>query len=125
MRRVLLVSLFLFWVLSVAFTSNGARPGRRDNWGSIAYSTSTGRYGFAYDYPTQSQAINAAVERCRVRDCKAVVWFANSCGAFAKGDGAYGWGIGDSRAVAESKALAECRKRGGGCHIIQWTCTTR
>jgi hypothetical protein len=125
MKRVLLIILLLLGVLSVALANGGVRAGKRDNWGAIAYSTATGRYGFAYDYPTQSQAINSAVESCRARDCRAVVWFVNSCGAFARGDGAYGWGIGDSRGIAESKALAECRKRGGGCRIIQWTCTTR
>jgi serine/threonine-protein kinase len=126
MKRVLLIILLMLCCLSVALAGGGgSRAGRRDNWGALAYSTATGRYGFAYDYPTQSQAINAAVERCNTRDCRAVVWFVNSCGAFAKGDGAYGWGIGDSRAIAESKALAECRKRGGGCRVIQWACTSR
>jgi hypothetical protein len=54
-----------------------------------------------------------------------VVWFVNSCGAFAKGTSAYGWGIGGTRAAAEERALAECRKRGGGCRIQVWACTTR
>jgi serine/threonine protein kinase, bacterial len=125
MRRVLLILFLLCWCISVALASGGSGAGSRDNWGALAYSDSTGRYGFAYDYASQAQAINAAVERCKARDCRGVVWFRNSCGAFAKGNGAYGWGIGDSRGLAEAKALAECRKRGGGCRIIQWACTSR
>jgi hypothetical protein len=125
MRRSLLVLFLVFWCISVALANGGSGTGSRDNWGALAYSTSTGRYGFAYDYASQSQAINAAVERCKARDCQAVVWFVNGCGAFAKGDSAYGWGIGNTRALAESKALAECRKRGGGCRIIQWACTSK
>jgi serine/threonine protein kinase, bacterial len=123
MRRVLLMLFLLSWCLSVTLAGGGS--GDRDNWGALAYSDSTGRYGFAYDYITQAEAINSAVERCKARDCRGVVWFRNGCGAFAKGNGAYGWGIGDTRAVAEAKALAECRKRGGGCSIIQWACTSR
>jgi serine/threonine protein kinase, bacterial len=124
MRRVLLILFLLSWCISVALAS-GTGAGNRDKWGALAYSESSGRYGFAYDYASQAEAINSAVERCKARDCRGVVWFRNSCGAFAKGDGAYGWGVGDSRAVAESKALAECRKRGGGCRMIQWACTSR
>jgi hypothetical protein len=95
-----------------------------DYWGALAYSYENGAYGFAYDYSTQDRAINAAVDKCASRGCKAVVWFHNSCGAFAKGRaGSYGWGIGDDRAEAESKALAECRKRGEGCKNIEWACS--
>jgi hypothetical protein len=125
LKRILLILVLAFGCMSIALASGTTRTPARDNWGAIAYSTSTGRYGFAYDYASQAQAVNSAVERCKARDCQAVVWFVNSCGAFAKGDSAYGWGIGNTRAIAESKALAECRKRGGGCHIVQWTCTTR
>ena len=98
---------------------------RSGKWGAIAYSKSTGRYGLTHDYSTQAKAINSAVERCHVNDCQAVVWFTDSCGAFAKGSSAYGWGIGNSRADAEEKALADCRKRGGGCRVAAWSCTSR
>jgi serine/threonine-protein kinase len=126
MRRGLIVLLLGFWCFSVALASGASKAVARDNWGAIAYSNSTGRAGYSYDYATQADAINSAVQRCGVRDCRAVVWFVNGCGAYAKGDNnSYGWGTGTSRAVAESNALAECRKRGGGCRIIQWTCTTR
>jgi hypothetical protein len=125
MRRVLLILFLLCWCISVGMASGGSSTKSRDNWGAIAYSESTGRHGYVYDYPTQADAINSAVERCRARDCRAVVWFRNSCAALAKGGTNYGYSIGDTRAVAESKALAECRKRGGGCRILQWVCTSR
>ena len=125
MRYRLPVLCVMFCVLLISSLAE-ARPRRaNDKWGAIAYSTSTHRYGVAYDYGTQAQAINSAVERCRVNDCKAVVWFKNSCGAFAQGTNAYGWGLGNVRAEAEAKALAECRKHGGGCHVVAWSCTTR
>ena len=131
MRRTLLPLLALC-LLSLTLTAtrtvarrSAAPATQRDYWGALAYSSSTGRYGFAYDYATQAQAINAAVEKCRVRDCQGVVWFHNGCGAFARGRGAWGWGIGYSRGEAEAKALAECRKHGGYCGIVGWACTTR
>lgn len=125
MKRILLVFLLAFGCMSIALASGGKPTPARDNWGAIAYSTSTGRTAYSYDFATQAGAINYAVERCGARDCRAVVWFVNGCGAFAKGDNSTGWGVGTSRATAESNALAECRKRGGGCRTLQWTCTTR
>lgn len=125
MRRVLLLLFLLSWCLSVALAGGGGGTKSRDNWGAIAYSESTGRYGYVYDFASQAEAINAAVEKCRTQDCRAVVWFKNSCAALAKGGTNYGYSIGETRAVAESKALAECRKRGGSCRIIQWVCTSR
>jgi hypothetical protein len=119
-----LVLLVLSLVLAASPPTSSATS-QRDNWGAIAYSVGTGRWGLVYDYPTQAKAINAAVMRCGVRDCQAAVWFRNGCGAFAKGGRAYGWGIGNSRGEAEEKALAECRKRGPGCRIISWSCTSR
>lgn len=124
MRQILSIMLLVVCLFAVA--SPPARTAtQRDNWGAIAYSTRTGRWGLVYDYPTQAKAVNAAVVRCGVRDCQAVVWFRNGCGAFAKGGSAYGWGIGNTRAIAEENALAECRKRGPACRIISWSCTSR
>jgi serine/threonine-protein kinase len=99
-----------------------------DEWGAFAYSFSTGAYGFSYDHDTQQEAINAAVDECDADDCKAQVWFRNSCGAFANATGddpGYGWGIGNDKDEASAVALSECRKRGTGCKLIKWVCTTR
>lgn len=107
---------------------SGADSLSADEWGALAYSYSTGAYGFSYDHDTQQEAINAAVEACDEDDCKAVVWFRNSCGAFANATGndpGYGWGIGDDKDEASAVALSECRKRGTGCKIVRWQCTTR
>lgn len=123
MRRILCILFLLSLCVSVGLAKGGSKS--RDNWGAIAYSESTGRYGYVYDFASQADAINSAVTRCGVRDCRAVVWFKNSCAALAKGGTNYGYGIGATRALAESTALAECRKRGGGCRVIQWVCTSR
>ena len=125
MKRIGLIFLLVLCLFSVALAIVPSTASQNDYWGALAYSNATGRYGFAYDYSTQAQAINVAVEKCRASDCRGVVWFHNGCGAFARGNRAWGWAIGDSRAEAEERALAECRKHGGNCRGIAWACTTR
>ncbi|MEW6533957.1 MAG: DUF4189 domain-containing protein [Thermodesulfobacteriota bacterium] len=98
-----------------------------DNYGAIAYSSSTGRYGYSYDYGSRGDAESAAVTNCARSDCQVKVWFRNSCGALARaGNGALGYGFGFAdRSGAESRALAECGARGSSCRIVSWACTTR
>lgn len=125
MRRMLSIVFLAICLFAVTLTPARSATGQRDNWGAIAYSFRTGRWGLVYNYPTQAQAVNSAVARCGTRDCQAVVWFRNGCGAFAKGRTAYGWGIGETRAEAEGKALAACRQRGPNCRLVSWACTSR
>ena len=127
MKKHLLIVASVFFLLSGATVlSRTARVIQERLWGAIAYSTATGSYGFSYDQETQADAINIAVENCTGDDCKAVVWFHNSCGAFAKGtQGAYGWGIDTDRDEAKEKAMAACRTRGAQCHIVQSVCTSQ
>lgn len=98
-----------------------------DNYGAIAYSKSTGNYGYSHDYSSRSQAEQAALGECKSGDCQIKCWFKNSCGALAKaGNGAlgYSWAASD-RQEAERVALEQCRQRGSNCHIVCWACTTR
>jgi serine/threonine-protein kinase len=124
MKRITLIFVLATCPLLVIGTIPSA-AGQNDYWGALAYSYETGRYGFAYDYRTKDEATDSAVGHCGVDDCKAVVWFRNGCGAFAKGDNAFGWGIGDDKKDAQEKALAACREHGDGCRVIEWACTTR
>jgi hypothetical protein len=124
-RLILSVTLLVICLVSVILPPAFSATNQRDNWGAIAYSTRTTRWGAVYNYATQAQAVNAAVERCGADDCQAVVWFRNGCGAFAKGRGAYGWGLGNTRAQSEEKALAACRQRGPYCRVVSWSCTSR
>jgi hypothetical protein len=98
----------------------------RDNYGAIAYSFSTGRYGYSYDWPSRAEAENYARSQCGIGDCAVKVWFKNACGALAVGRGsAYGWGWAGSRGQAEGSALSECQARSAGCRVRVWSCTTR
>jgi hypothetical protein len=98
----------------------------QDNYGAIAYSSSTGRYGYSYDFGSQAEAENYAISKCGRSDCVVKVWFKNACGALAVGRrGALGWGLAGSRGSAEGRALSECQSRTSGCSVRAWACTTR
>src|SRR5689334_18039589 len=77
------------------------------DFGAIAYSPDTGRWGYSYGFYWQSDASNDALARCNAADARVVVWVQNGWAALAVGDdGAYGWGwSASSRADAESRAL--------------------
>ena len=98
----------------------------QDNYGAIAYSSSTGRYGYSYDFGSRAEAENYAISKCGRGDCVVKVWFKNACGALAVGRrGALGWGLAGSRGSAEDRALSECQSRTSGCSVRTWACTTR
>jgi hypothetical protein len=94
-----------------------------DNWGAMAISVSTGNTAYAIDYGSAASAEQAAVNSCGASDCKAVVNFANGCGAVAQApDLSWGWGYGPSRSEAEYQAIVGAP--GYGAKILAWACTT-
>lgn len=87
-----------------------------------------GAYGVSWDYPTQNQAINAALRNCRQRaqGCRYALWFRNACGALAMNNrNAWATAWGNSRGRAERTALNRCNNKWGNCYIRHWACTTR
>jgi hypothetical protein len=81
------------------------------NWGSIAYSQSTGAYGFAR--AGGRTANNLALNNCRAADAQVIAVEYDCWMALALGDdmSVYGWGHAGNRIDAEKNALAECAKR--------------
>jgi hypothetical protein len=112
------------WIgLVLVFMSGAANA--QDYYGAIAFSDSTGKTGYSYNYQSRSDAEQAALNNCAKNDCEIKTWFENSCGALAQGDDGslgYSWAAG-SRSAAESRAFSECD--GSGCKILAWACTTR
>ena len=96
-----------------------------DNFGAIAFSSSSGATGYSYDYDSRDGAEERALQECGP-GCKVVLWFKNACGALAVGEGSgYGTGWASSRSEAENLAMGYCRQNTGGCEISRWVCTTR
>lgn len=92
-------------------------------WGAVAFGPG-GAWAYAVNEPTRDAASAAAQGRCGGR-CSRVLTFHNSCGAYASGNDAYGWGNAPTRGGAESRALQECAARTSNCAIRVWGCTSR
>jgi len=114
---------------------NPSRPSVRSrdnvpgNYGSIAFSEQSGRYGYAYNYASQADAESNAVRECesggRPGDCRSLVWFRDACGALSRAShGPYGSGWGDTQQRAEWEARQSCANAGGrDCKIVQTVCS--
>ena len=122
MQRILGSALF---VVAVLGSAGAARA--QDNYGALAYSSSSGAEGYSSDYGSQAEAESTALDECsaHVGGCEVVMWFRNACGALAVGPDGWGSAWGEDQQVAERKALNECANHSGSCSIRRWACTTR
>jgi hypothetical protein len=97
-------------------------------YGAIAYSVSTGSWGSAYHWSSREEAERVAVKNCAkfAKDCKAVVWFENWCGALStdSSSDAYGWNSAATLPAARAGAQSECAKNGGNnCKVLAALCS--
>jgi hypothetical protein len=101
-----------------------------DTFAAIAYSPSTGKFGYAYNYGSRWDAQKAALKRCKAKDARIVTWVNNGFCALALGDDKSAWGVGWSygngatNTYAKKKALAECAKRTKNGRIVVCLCST-
>lgn len=104
-------------VLVLLFGSVGAAWA---DYAAIAYSTSTGQYGYSFGQVSRASAERVALQKCKANDAEAVVWVSNGWAAVAVGnDGSYGTGWSTrSRAAAEKIALRNVT--GNGARILCW-----
>lgn len=94
-----------------------------NEYGSIAFSESTQRYGYSYNYPTQSGAQNRALRECGVRDCRVVVWFKNACGTLAIGNSSWGSAWNANGRQSQISAVRACSQYGSGCRVVRTVCS--
>lgn len=103
-----------------------ATPAAADDlpkWGAIAYGGATRTAGTAVDYATAGEARQAALDAC-AGQCSQTMVFQRNCGAVAAAStGTASWARNRWRDRAISRALADCRKRGGDCSVVAWACT--
>ena len=119
MQRITVVGLLVAFAL-FSVDAGAARYGKRQLWGSIAYSTKTGAYGFAVDRKTKRDAEAEAFRICGT-NCDLLRTFRDSCGAVAARPKRVASDTGASREIAEAKALRKC---GDSCKIVVWACTS-
>ncbi|MEM8795309.1 MAG: DUF4189 domain-containing protein [Pseudomonadota bacterium] len=122
------VIFFSAAALLVLTLAGPADAQRRQYFGAIALSPSTGAIGWAFDHPSQVSAENQALRGCYnyAGDCRVGTWFRNACGAVAIGNGG-GWGAawGGSRRAAENAAINACNRNTNRCTVRRWVCTAR
>ena len=101
----------------------------QDYFGAIAYSARSGANGWAKDHASREAAEKAALAACsnHAKDCRAVLWFKNGCGALASGarPHIYGYGWGTTQALADAEALKGCAKNARDCKLNHQVCTAR
>ena len=84
-----------------------------DNFAAIAYSVSTGKWGYSYRWGSRAEAEQEALKYCEADDAKAVMWTRNAWCALALGDdGSYGYAWGDTAELARQYATEQCLKYG-------------
>jgi hypothetical protein len=87
-------------------------------YAAVAYSESTGEYGYAWDQPSYGAAKNVALANCEADDAEIVGWVRGGWLVLAIGhDNSYGtaWEYGDgaSLRVAATRAHNNCESEGG------------
>lgn len=89
------------------------KKSNQKSYGAIAYSTNDGSYGYSNGQDSRGEAEQIALNYCNrySKNCKAMVWFQNSCGAVAADGKKTGWGQADTESEAQQKALKSCGKK--------------
>lgn len=98
--RVLVVALVAAALAALAMPAFAAA-----DWGAIAVSPRTGKFGVSYDYPTAGRAKRRAVHECHQLGCRAAVWVFDGYAALVlKTDGVFVAGVGKTRNLAFLRA---------------------
>ena len=107
----------LFLTLALVFIASVLAPAQAtaaDLYAAIAYSPSTGKYGYAYGKGSRAAAENAARAYARAGDARIAIWCKNAWCALALSNPSGAWGAawGNSKAEASNAALRNCPSRG-------------
>ena len=118
--RALAIALVLLALLIFALDAAGARYGKRQLWGAIAFNSKSGSYGYSVDRKTKREAEMDAFRQCG-SNCDLIRPFRDACAAVASKPTRTSSDTGASREIAEMKAMKKC---GSDCAIKVWACTT-
>jgi uncharacterized protein DUF4189 len=116
--------IFIGFAIAIAFAGeNQTISISRGTYAAIAYSPSTGKYGYSYNLRSRAAAEKTALEKCPEADARIVTWVNRGFVALALGNDKSCWGVGwsygngASTAVAKDYALEDCKKRTSGAMI--------
>ncbi len=111
--------IFVF-VVTLALVLGSASQAAGDTFAAVAYSPSTGRWGYGNGYLTKSEAITRARHECGKRDAR-TNWCKNAWIALALSDqnpGGWGSSWGETPEAAKHAAIAECLARNPDAHVV-------
>jgi hypothetical protein len=97
-------------------------------YGAVAFSSSTGSYGYAWNCGTRGEAEQAALARCTASDARIVGWVQGGWLVLAIGENnsyGIGWEYGDgaTNTVAQQRAIDECHARGEKVRTLICLCS--
>lgn len=107
----------------------GRAPGQSaGSFGAIALDSSSGSYGYSFEWQSREDAEAVAMRECHAQDkggadCSVVVWFTHACGALAQAGSKWGAAWADSSRAAAAKALGMCESNGDACQISRAVCS--
>ena len=110
----------LFVIIALALVLGPALQAAGDTFAAIAYSPTSGRYGYGKGYSTKSEAIARALRECGNRNAR-TNWCRNSWIALALSNSSPGgWGSswGETEAAARNAAMAECLARNPDARVV-------
>jgi hypothetical protein len=82
---------------------------RQGYYGAIAYSLSTGKWGYSWGHKDRAAADRAALDQCPAPDAEILMWGSDSYIALASGEGGHvGAAGGYDQQAAERLALQTC-----------------
>lgn len=99
----------------------GAGAPAHAGFGAVAYDQHAGKYGAAWNEPTQARANELALKQCASPDCRVNPVEPKGCGALALSDKDKAWGGADRQTLAQAKkdAVARCQTHttDGKCEV--------
>ena len=115
-----LTGRILLLIVALTFASAVALEAAPDRYAALAFSKSTGRWGYGNGYATKEAAINRALLECGRRDA-VTKWAKNAWIALAVSDrkpGGYGWAWATTAARARARARQECIAHNGDGRVV-------
>src|SRR4051812_19856731 len=116
-RRLQAIALLL---LLIACTLPELLRAGEDTYAAIAFSPSTGLYGFGKGFATKDEAVEHALQECGGKDAL-TKWCRNAWIALAvskETPGGYGWAWGETASAARSAAEENCRERNPDAQLM-------
>jgi hypothetical protein len=124
MKAASVVSVVMLAIAGIANAGDNKTISiRRGTFAAVAYSPSTGKYGYSYNLRSRAAAERTALEKCPEPDARVVAWVERGFLTLALGNDKSCWGVGwsygngASTVAAKEYALEDCKKRTTGAQV--------